>query len=108
MRCWYCFRRLDNVQPFLLCLTEKIKVLVCPACLKKLCDYAIENKRYALARHLARILIRSGYAKALDLKTIALAMIPSYDFYRYRNNDEKLETLIAEWIPTATAIAFFS
>jgi len=103
MRCWYCFRDLANVQPFLLCITEKTKVYVCPACIKRLCDYAMENKKYTVARHLARCLIKNGYAKALDEKQLALALMPSHVFYRCKS-DTLLEERLTEWIPSRTTM----
>jgi hypothetical protein len=96
-------------------ISERIKVYVCPGCVKRLCDYAMENKRYTLARHLAKALIKNGYAKALDEKQLALALMPSSVFYRCKS-DTLLEIKINEWIPSKTTLwmlewfteAFFS
>jgi len=85
-RCYYCFKRLDAIRPYLLKIHDGLEVYVCPICLSRLAQNLLDEGDYPSARLIAKRLIKDGFSHLLSSDLIVLANFSDQKFYYWRKN----------------------
>ena len=84
MRCYYCFKRVDAIKPYLLKIHDGLEVYVCPICLSRLAQNLLDEGDYPSARLIARRLLKDGFEHLLSKDLIELAKFSDQKFYYWK------------------------